>query len=382
VRVLQVHTRYREAGGEDVVVAAEAALLREAGHEVVQWTSENPAGGLAAFKALIQAPANKRAAAAVSRAAVKARPDVVHVHNTWYATSPAVFGALQRVVDGPVVMTLHNYRLACANGLLQRDGVPCELCVGTGPWKAVRYGCYRDSRVLSVPAAATISINRRRGTWSSAVDRFLVLTEFARSRAVATGLPTAKLEVKHNFVTDQGPRAKAAEESNRVLFVGRILPGKGINTLLEAWQRSAPDGLELVIAGDGPAFGELSSRQRPGVRLLGRIDRAAVQKLMFESRALMFPSKYYEGMPMTLLESFASGLPVIGSDRGSITEMLSPFGEDWLVAADSVDAWAAKLSLLTDDGAVADASATARRLWDESYGPERALRNLEHAYRT
>ena len=121
----------------------------------------------------------------------------------------------------------------------------------------------------------------------------------------------------------------------------------------------------------------------PGVaRGLGRVDRAEVQRLMFQSRALAFPSEWYEGMPMTLLEAFASGLPVLGSNLGSMTEMLEPFGSRWLAAPGSVEDWAEKLVNITNDVAVADAAAIARRLWEDSYGPEKALANLEHAYRT
>lgn len=381
MRVLQVHTRYREAGGEDAVIAAESALLEAAGHDVVQWIGQNPEGTADALRALLKAPTNKTAAAAVAAAAREAAPDVVHVHNTWFATSPAAFPALREAVAAPIVMTLHNYRLSCANALLLRDGAPCELCVGSSPWKAVRYGCYRDSRVQSVAAAATISINRRRGSWTNNVDRFLALTEFARTKAIAGGLPAEKVTVKPNFVPDPGRRDRPAAESNQVLFVGRITPEKGVRTMLEAWRRARPEDLELVIAGDGPILAELTGQDWPGVRFLGRVDRSEVQQLMFQSRALLFPSEWYEGMPMTLLEAFASGLPVIGSNLGSMTEMLEPFGPSWLVKPGEPGAWSEALSTLQDDAAVASAAATARQLWHAEYGPDRALENLLAAYR-
>lgn len=381
MKVLQIHTEYREAGGEDAVVAAEAELLRSAGHEVVQWTNRNPAGGLAAVRALLQSPSNRGVARAVAAAARNADPDVVHIHNTWYATSPSIFPALRSAVSGPIIMTLHNYRLICANGLLLRDGVPCELCVGAGPWKAIRYACYRDSRAQSAAAAITTAVNRRRGSWADGVDRFLALTDFARCRVIAGGLPPEKVEVKPNFVPDPGERPRSPSESHRALFVGRITAEKGIGTLIEAWARAAPPGLELLVAGDGPLLAELSARDVPGITMLGRVDRAGVQDLMFESRALLFPSEWYEGMPMTLLEAFSSGLPVMGSDLGSMTEMLAPFGNDWLATAGSVDDWAHKLNTLNDDAAVAAGGATARRLWEANYAPHKALENLVNAYR-
>jgi len=166
-----------------------------------------------------------------------------------------------------------------------------------------------------------------------------------------------------------------------VLFVGRITAEKGIGTLLAAWRQSHPPGLELVVAGDGPMYEELSGGDWPDVRFLGRVDRGGVQQLMSESRALVFPSEWYEGMPMTLLEAFASGLPVLGSNLGSMTEMLEPFGDPWLVEPGVVNAWSDALTVLEDDSAVSSASETARQLWSASYGPETALENLLDAYR-
>ena len=380
MRIFQVHTHYREQGGEETVVAAETELLRSAGHEVIEWRNRNPEGGAAAAKALALAPWNPQAAADVAAAAAAAKPDVIHVHNTWFATSPAAFPALRRATDAPIVMTLHNYRLACANGVFLRDGESCQLCVGNGPWRAVRYGCFRDSRAQSAFAAATISIGRRRGAWTDNVDRFLALTEFAKGRLVASGLPAERIRIKPNFVEDPGQRMAPPSESNRLLVVGRIVAGKGILTLAEAWQRNRPDGLELVALGDGPLLEEMQAAGIAGMSFPGRVGRDEVQRLMHESRALIFPSEYYEAMPMTLVEAFAAGLPVMGSNHGAMTEMLEPLGPGWAVKPGDPSEWSDALQGLTNDAWVDRAGADARRLWGELYGPEAAVANLEAAY--
>lgn len=380
MRIFQVHTHYREAGGEDSVVAAEAALLRGAGHEVIEWRNTNPAGGAAAVIALAKAPWNRRVAAEVGRAVAAAAPDVVHVHNTWFATSPAAFPAIKRALDVPLVMTVHNYRLACANGVLLRDGRPCQLCVGHGPWRAVLYGCYRESRPQSVMAAATISIGRARGAWQENVDRYLALSEFARGRLVASGVPEDRIRVKPNFVPDPGVRSRPPSASTRLLVVGRIVRGKGVGTLVEAWRRSPPPGLELVALGDGPLLDEMRAAGVPGVTFAGRVDPAEVQRLMAESRALLFPSQYYEAMPMTLIEAFGAGLPAMGSAHGAVEEVVDPLGPGWSVAPGNIDEWTGALQSLTHDSWVDSAGLAARQLWEELYGPEVALRNLEAAY--
>ena len=339
MKVLQIHNEYRQAGGEDGVLAAEAKLLRDAGHEVVQWIEANPESAVSTGLSLAGAPWNPRRAREAKRKVEEISPDIVHVHNTWFSLSPAVISAAASA-GASVVMTLHNYRLGCINAQLIRDGKPCELCIGAGPWSGVRYRCYRDSMAVSAVAAATVALNRRLGTWSRSVSRFFALTDFAKGRMVEAGLPAEKVMVKRNFVPDPGPRATPPSASNTVLFVGRLSPEKGVATALRAWAQHPPSGLEFEIVGDGPVKEELEAMGVAGVRFLGLRDHAEVKDRMRSARALVFPSEWYEGMPMTLVEAFSSGLPVLASDLGSMSEMIAPIDEGWLVrAGDAERTW-------------------------------------------
>jgi hypothetical protein len=108
-------------------------------------------------------------------------PDVVHVHNFYPLLTPSIYDAC-REAGVPVVQTLHNYRTVCANGLLMRQGAPCEDCIGGSPWQAVLHGCYRESRPASAALARMIATHRRRRTWQTKVDRFIALSEFSKSR--------------------------------------------------------------------------------------------------------------------------------------------------------------------------------------------------------
>ena len=131
-----------------MVVEAEASLLREAGHDVHQLIAHNPDRALLAAVNLTFAPWNPRMVRRVRNVVEEFRPDIVHIHNTWFSMTPAVIRAIK--ANGvPLVMTLHNYRLTCANALLYRDGGICEDCVGASPWQAVRHACYRGSRPAS-----------------------------------------------------------------------------------------------------------------------------------------------------------------------------------------------------------------------------------------
>jgi len=379
VRILQVHTHYRETGGEDVVVQAEAALLRRAGHEVLQHQVENPRRAVAAAAALAAAPWNPAAARDLRRMAERVRPDVVHVHNTWFALSPAVLPAFGRA-GVPVVMTLHNYRLLCANGLLFRDGHPCEDCVGSHPWHGVRHGCYRGSAAQSIPVAATIALHRRRRTWDRDVELFLALNEFSRALFVRGGLPPDRILVKPNSVPDPGMRTVPAERSSTVLVVGRLADQKGVHLLLEAWRRFANRSLELVVVGDGPARADLERLGVPGVRFAGRLAPEQVRELMLAGRALAFPSRSYEGQPMVVLEALAAGLPVLASDLGGLPELLRPTGAGWLIPPGDAAGWTGALRGLAQTAPVVQASAAALRLYQQVFTEERAARTLEDAY--
>jgi glycosyltransferase involved in cell wall biosynthesis len=379
VRILQVHTRYREPGGEDAVVEAEAALLREAGHEVVQHQVANPQGTLATAAVLSRSPWNAGAATLVQRLAEERRPDVAHVHNTWYALSPAVVRALRRAAV-PVVMTLHNYRLVCANALLFRDGRPCEDCVGNHPWHGVVHRCYRGSVLQSVPAAATIALHHRLGTWRHDVDLFLALNEFSRTLLVRGGLPAERIRVKPNFVDDPGARAVRAGSSSVVLCIGRLVAQKGIDLLLEAWRSLGDSRLELRLVGDGPLRGELERRGVPGVRFAGHLPAAQVREQMLAGRALVFPSRSYEGQPRVILEALAAGLPVLASGLGGMPELLAPLGSAWLAPAGTVAGWTEAMRRLADARLVEQASRDARAQYERSFTRSAGLEALVAAY--
>jgi glycosyltransferase involved in cell wall biosynthesis len=377
VKVLQVHTQYREQGGEDSVVRAEGELLAAAGHDVVLHVARNPPGAVGAGASLAMSAWNPLAARELRRVAERVRPDIAHVHNTWYALSPSVLTALTAAAV-PVVMTLHNYRLVCANANLFRDGHICEDCVGSHPWHGVRHRCYRGSLVASVPAAGTIALHRTLGTWNRHVRLFLALSEFARTRFIRGGLPAHKIHVKPNFVSDPGPRADSPSRSRTILYVGRLETEKGVDTLLDAWKAWGSSRFELVLIGDGKLEPALRQRVPPGVRLTGSLSREAVLAWMLRSRALVFPSVLYEGQSIAVLEALGCGLPVLASRLGGNAELLR---EDWLVTTGDRAAWTEALRRLEDGDRVDRAGADARRLYQRRFGEQTARRMLEEAYR-
>jgi glycosyltransferase involved in cell wall biosynthesis len=379
LRILQVHNRYRENGGEDAVAAAETELLRASGHTVIEHHVRNPDGGVAAAATLLTAPWSPASAHAV-RAAVRVhRPDIAHVHNTWFTLSPSVLDALHR--SGlPVVMTVHNYRLVCVNALLFRDGRPCRDCVNRSPLPGVRHRCYRRSAISSCMAAATLSYNRARGTWVNAVDEFIAPSRELRDTLIESGLPADRVVMRPHAVPDVGTRPRAPSTSTTVLYAGRISDEKGLAVLLDAWNRARPRGLELVIAGDGPRRRDLERRGTEGVRFKGWLPREAVRELMLTARALMFPSLCVEVFPSTIVTAMAAGLPVVASAHGGPAEIVGALGNEWLAAPGDVDAWVERLAGLAEDWAVDETGARSREIYLSKYAAGPGVASLVDVY--
>lgn len=327
MKVLAVHNRYQRAGGEDVVFEAEAELLESRGHEVVRWVEDNDRiqGAVARVSTALAAVWNPRSHATLRAMLRRERPDLVHFHNTFPLISPAAHHAA--AAEGvPVVQTLHNFRLICPMAQLFRDGSVCEDCVGRRvAWPGVVHACYRGSRVGSAAVATMLALHKGIGTWSSKVDRFIALTEFARSRFVEGGLPADRIRVKPNFLDPDPGMGEGG--GGFALFVGRLSPEKGIGTLMSAWERLG-GRIPLVVVGEGPEEARLA-QPPPGVRWLGPLPRGAVLARMRQARLLVFPSEWYEGYPLVLVEAFAAGTPAVVSDLGAAATIVEEGQTGW-----------------------------------------------------
>ncbi len=377
MRILQIHNSYRQRGGEDTIAEAEARLLATAGgHAVERLIEPNPERAFAAAARLAVSAWNPGAALRVRAKVREFRPDVAHVHNTWYSLTTSTLWALRR--EGiPTVMTLHNYRYGCLNGQLLRNGLICELCLGRSTLPGVRYRCYRES--LPSSAMAGLGSLTAHRSWGRDVDRFVVMTEFARNRFIAAGLPADRIVVKAHHVSDPGPRPAEPELSNHAMFVGRLAAEKGIDVLLEAWRLAGLDGYELIVVGDGPMRAELSARAPRSVRFVGWLPPSEVRQAMLGARLLAFPSVWYETFGLVMVEAMAAGVPVLASDLGGTPEVAGEHAA--LAPPGDVAAWADRLrAIVRDAAAIARAGRLARARYESEFKPDRALERLESLY--
>ncbi len=368
MKIVVAHNRYSSAqpSGENVVVDAEIEQLRSAGVEVLPFLrSSDEIGTLPlAQKALlpvgpVYAPRAQREFAALVR---EHRPDVLHLHNPYPLISPWIVRTAH--AHGlPVVQTVHNYRQVCANGVYFRDGHICQDCAGrTLPLPAVRHACYRGSTAQSVVMAAALTLHR--GTWRS-VERYVALTDAIAAHLRSYGIPEERITVKPNAVADPGPPPPLG---SGFLAVGRLTPEKGVDLLLDAWQRHPQGSLgTLTVVGDGPLrpLVEQAAAQRADVRFTGPTDRAGVAAALTGAAVVLATSTWHDVLPTVVIEALAYGRPVLGTRLGGIPYLVGEAG--WLVDA-RVDELSAALP-----GAAAGAAAksgAARARYEANFTPK------------
>lgn len=390
MHVLVVHNRYASAqpSGENKVVDQEAELLRAAGHQVelFERRSDDIADrsllGKAALPFLVPwNPAVRTELAARLRAE---RPDVVHVHNVFPLLSPAVLAACADA-GVPAVATLHNYTQVCPPGTLQRDGRPCTECVGSAaPLPAVRHGCYRNSRLATVPLAVSLSVNRRR--WWSGVERFLCISAAQRDVLVRAGMPAERLVVKHNFVPDPDDRRSGTGE--HVLYLGRLAEAKGVRLLMTAWDELAAAGgvgVPLVIAGTGPLEQEVTAwaAGRDDVRYVGLYDTAECQKAIARSVAVVAPSTWLEAFGLVVVEAMAAGVPVVAAGHGAFVELVEDGVTGLLHRPGEPDSLASCIRrIAAGPDRNREMGRAARRRYEQGFSPAVGLERLVEEYRT
>lgn len=331
MKILLTHNYYGSAApsGENVVFEAERTLLRNKGHDVVDFVRRSDEirgnGIYGKLKGGVSTPWNVFAARALRARVAQDRPDVVHAHNTFPLISPSIFHAVGH--RAARVLTLHNYRIFCAAGIPMRDGNICTDCIQKrSVMPALMHACYRDSRVATVPLAVSIALHRALNTWMEHVDAFITLTEFQKNTMIDAGIPADLVHVKPNFFPGDPEPVAWHDRKDYVVFAGRLTAEKGVETLLNAWLKWGSAAPELRIAGDGELRQQMeaiaASAPNARVSFLGSLSLQDAQSLIAAARLLVLPSTCLEGFPMVLREAFAFGTPAAVSNIGALPSIV------------------------------------------------------------
>lgn len=380
MRVLLAHNSYLQPGGEDVAFQADAALLRDRGHDVRCYLVCNDQIPSMGRGSLVRKTLWNRQASSEIRELIRSqRPDVLHLHNTFPLLSPSV-AAAGRALGVPVVQTLHNYRLICPSAQLFRDRRLCSECVGRiVPWPSVVHRCYRGSRAASAMVALSAIEQRLTRRLGKSADIFVVLTESARVQFIDAGLQPERIIVRPNFLPADPGRGTGA--GGYALFAGRLSPEKGVKTLLDAWSLLT-EPIDLKIVGDGPQQSVVMTAATDSrIDYLGWRSRNEVIDLLKGAAVLIVPSLWSEGMPQIIVESLAVGTPVIASRLGAMAEMLRHGESGVLVTPGDASMLAEAVSHAVANADVLTSMRTeARRSFEQHYMAGRAYDLLMEIY--
>ncbi len=323
MKILLIHNKYGKFSGEEAVVEAHIKLLRSNGHEVITYyrsSEELETMPNAKMKAFFSAFNNPKSIKEIKALLSKEQPDVVHIHNLYPLISPAILPVIKKM-GFPIVMTVHNYRLLCPNGLFFNKGEICEKC--TGPSKEL--SCITNNCEGSLFKSTGYALRnfwaRTKNYYTENVTTFLCLTAFQKNKLVANGFAAEKCEVLPNFYSKElADTAFNISERKYVAFAGRLSPEKGIPLLLDA-ARQLPH-IRFCLAGTARE-GYIETLEIPeNVILEGMLDAAALSSFYKKARLYVHSSICYEGFPMVFPEAMAYKLPIIAPKMAGYPEVV------------------------------------------------------------
>lgn len=380
MKVLVVHVRHLHAGGEEAAVKADVAALGSCGIDTT--LCETSSQGFVELdlatrvRLAVTFPNHRHGRTLIRDAILQHRPDVVHYHNLFPTISVGGIEEARRA-GAATVLTLHNYRLSCIAGTHLLNGDICERCTPVHHTAGVLTGCYRSSRPQSLLLSAAV-----RRLWDAIVsgglpDQVISLTDFMRDRLVAAGAPGGQVVVRPNCVEDGRPEPWVKRSG--AVFVGRLSREKGVVPLVASWPE---DGPGLTVVGSGPDEVALRRLRRSNVRIAGALSSEEVRHVMRRARALVMPSLCFEGLPMTVLEAYSEGTPVVGFSVGGVGECVSLQGDDFVVPLRNTPLLVELTNRVCgmDELSWTKASDTVCRLHEARYSINAGGRSLEAVY--
>lgn len=384
--VLIVHNHYQIPGGEDTVVENEKKMLEKNGHRVFLYIRDNKELRALTWVQKLSLPItmifNIKTYCEIKKIIKEKRIDIIHVHNVLNLISPSVYyAALYCKV--PIVQTVHNFRFLCPGAIFYRDGHICEDCVNYGLGCALKYKCYRNSRLQTLICVISTKIHRITGIYGKL--NYICLTEFNRQKLLQLRqIKPEKVFVKPNFTVDFKKAVsidKIQDLENYFIYVGRLEKSKGIDILLQAWKMLGKEAPKLIIYGTGTMESwckkYILENNLISVELKGFVSNDIVREFIAYAKALILPTQWYEGFPMGIVEAFSVGTPVICSDLGNAGCLVTEGINGCKFKADSAQELVQAVKRLKEYG---DIRQKVRNIYMKNYTEEESYRIMKKIY--
>ncbi|MBN2545493.1 MAG: glycosyltransferase [Spirochaetes bacterium] len=318
--VLAIHNYYKLRGGEDAVFENETLLLEKSGHRVIKYIKNNSEIDnytfLKKIKFLFKCIYNSETICELKKIVKENKIDIVHVHNVFPLISPSIYAFFHKNKIR-VVQTVHNYRFICPNGLFFTHKEKCTRCIKGNFLNCIILRCYKDSIVFSILYALIIFLNQV--TFREKIAKYIVLTQFVKDIFIQAGFDAKKIYIKDNGLIDK--KIKRNKNKDYFLFLGRISFEKGIDFLMESFLKM-PE-YNLMIAGTGDNLEYYKSKYNyQNIKFKGFVKDEEKIELLRQASALIVPSIWYENYPVTVIEAFSCGIPVIASNIGGLSYII------------------------------------------------------------
>jgi glycosyltransferase involved in cell wall biosynthesis len=337
MKVLQVNKYFFIKGGADRVFFDTIEMLKERGCSVVTFSTEHPDNYSAAEgNYFIKSPeirnlpparkigavrrfiSNPDAARAIESVIIKEKPDVAHLHNIFNGISLSILPVLKKH-HVPVIFMLHDARLICPSSLFNLRGTLCANCRKSFFLNCALHKCYQNSRLYSLMCAMEMFHKEFCFDYDRYVSRYVFVSQAYRDFHCARhSFFKDKSDVLYNS-TEIEERQGETIRGDYFLFCGRVTEEKGVKTLVHAFQGKKA---HLKIAGTGPLTASLKEDAGANVEFLGFLSGDALAEAIRKSSFVVVPSEWEENNPLSVIEAYSYGKPVIGSRIGGIPEII------------------------------------------------------------
>jgi glycosyltransferase involved in cell wall biosynthesis len=377
-KILLIHTRYRLSGGEDRVLENEAHLLSERGHNIEILTFDNT--NFSNLKFLFF-PFNILSFFRVYFRLKKCKPDIVHVHNFFFAASPSILYAI-KLFKIPLILTTHNFRFVCPSAVLSLKGKLYDYSLNKSfPWKAIRDRAYKNSFWASLWVSSVYWFHNKIGSWKL-IDTLIIPNPYASllySNQKSLIL-NKDLVSKANFINDPG--FSNLVRSQDFVFIGRLSEEKGIQMMLSAFAGSSKT---IHIYGEGPMLDEVlaACKENSNIHYWGFIPKEEVLRILSSCAAIIIPSVCMEMTSLILIEALACGTPVIVSKINTFKEYIISMKTGLLFEQDNADSLIQSLETFSNlqESVKISMGHNCRNLYLESFTPDNTYRVLMDVYK-
>jgi glycosyltransferase involved in cell wall biosynthesis len=340
MKILLINKNHFVHGGADRVYLNTGELLADKGHQVGYFSTINSDNILNKFDnyfvskiptrhnsfykklfAFLKYIYNIQAKRNIKKLIKNFNPDIIHLHLFYGVISSSILIEIKKHKI-PIVATIHDYRLICpTNNMLDANNVICEKCLPSKPINCLINKCSENSLLQSAVLTLEAYLRKYLIKPIDYIDRFIFVSQFIEEKHIEVDSRyRAKSTKLYNFAPIIANQV--ASKGNYLLFFGRLAKEKGIITLINSIIGTK---FTLKIVGTGPLEDQILNliNTHSNIEYLGFQSGETLNKTIEYSSFVVVPSEWYENNPMTIIESFALGKPVIASKIGGIPELLN-----------------------------------------------------------